>query len=123
MTIISNDEWFEWVDGDKSNARKYALAMFFQYAKGDEVNPEMLRLIDDYWCFEVKDALGSRLHSFSWSGSGIPLYRSRIALCNDYIAKLNNVEAKDWFAQDIERWEKEIAQERLKNAHERALYE
>ena len=122
-TIISNDEWFEWVDGDKSNARKYALAMFFQYAKGDEVNPEMLRLIDDYWCFEVKDALGSRLHSFSWSGSGIPLYRSRIALCNDYIAKLNNVEAKDWFAQDIERWEKEIAQERLKNAHERALYE
>lgn len=121
--IISNDEWFEWVDQDKTNARKYALAMFLQYANGDEVNPDMLRLIDKYWCFEVKDALGSRLHSFSWTGSGIPLYRSRIALCYDYIAKLNNKEAKDWFAKDIERWEKEIAQERLQNAHERALYE
>ena len=122
-TIISSDEWFEWLDGGSKNDRKYALAMFFQYSNGDEVNPDMLRLIDDYWCFEVKDALGSRLHSFSWTGSGIPLYRSRIALCNDYIAKLKNAEAKEWFSQDIERWEKEIAQERLQNAHERALYE
>ncbi len=97
--------------------------MFLQYANGDEANRDMLQLIDKYWCFEVKNALGSRLHSFSWTGSGIPLYRSRIALCYDYIAKLNNVEAKDWFAKDNERWEKEIAQERLQNAHERALYD
>lgn len=122
-TIVSTDEWFEWVEQDKSNARKYALAMFLQYANGDEVNSDMLRLIDNYWCFEIKDALSSRLHSFSWTGSGIPLYRSRIALCNDYIVKLKNVEAKEWFTQDLEWWEKEIAQERLQNAHERALYE
>jgi hypothetical protein len=122
-TIISSDEWFEWVDGGKGNGRKYGLAMFLQYSNGDEVNPDMLRLVDGYWCYEVKDAISSRLHTFSWSGSGIPLYRSRIALCNDYLAKLNNNEAKEWFAQDIKQWEKEITQERLQNAHERALYE
>ncbi len=122
-TIISSEEWFAWVDGDTNNARKYALAMFFKYSNGDEADPDMLRLVNDYWCHEVIDAIGSRFHSFSWTGSGIPLYRSRIALCNDYIAKLKNAEAKEWFAKDIEQWEKEIAREHLQNAHERALYE
>ena len=122
-TIISSEEWFAWVDGDTNNARKYALAMFFKYSNGDEADPDMLRLVNDYWCHEVIDAIGSRFHSFSWTGSGIPLYRSRIALCNDYIAKLKNAEAKEWFAKDIEQWEKEIDRERLQNAHERALYE
>ena len=79
--------------------------------------------VTDDWCFEVKDAISSRFHSFSWTGSGIPLYQSRIALCEDYAAKTTNEEARVWFLNDIKRWEQEIEKERLQNAHERALYD
>lgn len=121
-TLISSEAWFEWLREDDKNERAYTLAMIFSYAEENLANQDMLKLIDGYWCAEIKDALSSRIHSFSWTGSGIPLYKSRIALCEDYILKLTNEEAKDWFKQDIAYWKKEIEQELLRNAHERALY-
>lgn len=121
--IISSEEWFEWLGDGENKDKVYALAMIFQYSNGNEVNPDLLRLIDKHWGFEAREAISSRLHSFSWSGSGIPLYMSRIALCEDYISKLSNEEARSWFAKDIEMWKQEIENERLQNAHERALYD
>lgn len=97
--------------------------MMLQYSKGGEANPDMLRLIDCYWCDEVRSAISSRLHSFSWTGSGMPLYKSRIALCEDYAVKTKNEEARMWFKKDVKLWEQEIDQERLQNAHERAIYD
>lgn len=121
--IISSEEWFDWLGEGEDKDKVYALAMIFQYSNGNEVNPDMLRLIDKHWGFETREAISSRLHSFSWSGSGIPLYMSRIALCEDYISKLSNDAARAWFAKDIEMWKQEIENERLQNAHERALYD
>ena len=121
-TIISSESWFNWLDENCSKDRIYALAMIFSYTESSSINEDMLKLIDGYWCEVIEDALSARLHSFSWSGSGIPLYRSRIALCEDYIAKLTNENAKCWFKNDIGYWIAEIEQEQLQNAHERAIY-
>ena len=121
--FIQTEEWFNWLDGDTNNDRAYALAMVFNYEQQDEANPEMLKLIDGFWCNEVKSALSSRFHSFFWSGTGIPLFQSRIALYEDYISKLANSEAKDWFRRDISYWKNQIQDEVLQNAHERAIYE
>ena len=97
--------------------------MMFSYSTGSEASPEMLRLLDNYWCDKVRDALSCRFHSYSWSGTGIPLYKNRIAICKDFVSKLTNLEAKEWFTNDIGYWEKEIEEELLKNAHERAIYD
>ena len=122
-SILHIDDWFEWLKGDVNNERAYALAMILSYSKDGGADPDMLRLIDGYWCDDVRSAISSRLHSFSWTGSGIPLYKSRIALCEEYAAKTSHEEAKEWFLNDISLWEKEIEQERLQNAHERAIYD
>lgn len=121
-TLISSVDWFEWIKGDANSYRVYTLALILSYAEAGRVNSDMLKLIDGYWCDKVKDAISARMHSYSWTGSGIPLYKARIALCEEYVAKLTNKEAKDWFKQDINYWKQEIERERLQNAHERALY-
>lgn len=122
-TLIKEEDWFEWLEGDDNNERAYSLTMMFSYAEDHGANPTMVRLIDGYWSDEVRGALSSRFHTFGWTGSGIPLYKSRIAICEDYVAKLKNKEAREWFKKDIAFWEKEIEEELLKNAHERAIYD
>lgn len=121
--LIPIDEWFEWLGKATTNDRAYALAMMFSYSTGSEASPEMLRLLDNYWCDEVRDALSCRFHSYSWTGTGIPLYKNRIAICKDFVSKLANPEPKEWFKKDIGFWEKEIEDELLQNAHERAIYD
>ena len=121
-TLIPIESWFNWLEENYSKDRVYALAMIFSYSECGFVNEDMLKLINDHWCEVIEDALSARLHSYSWSGSGIPLYRSRIALCEDYIAKLTNEKAKHWFKNDIQYWNMQIEQEQLQNAHERAVY-
>lgn len=121
--LISEEEWFEWLKGDINNSRAYTLAMMFNYSDGKGAEPAYLRLINEKWCDEVRGALSSRFHSYGWSGSGIPLYRNRISLCEDYISKLTNLEAKEWFKRDIGFWEDEIEKELLENAHEQAIYD
>lgn len=121
--LISIDEWFVWLEKASANDRAYALAMMFNYSTGAEASPEMLRLLDGYWCDEVRDAISCRFHSYSWTGTGIPLFKERIAICKDFVSKLTNLEAKEWFKKDIGYWEKEIEEELLKNAHERAIYD
>lgn len=122
-TVIPIDSWFEWLNSDASDDKAYALALMLQYSVDGEANPDMLRLIDEHWCDDVRCAISSRLHSYSWSGSGVPLYESRIALCEDYAAKTTNEEARMWFMKDVGFWEQEIEKEKLENAHERAIYE
>ena len=121
--LISNEEWFAWLKDDVNNNRAYALAMFFNYSDGSGVSPEYLRLFDEHWSDDVRGAFSSRFHSFSWSGTGIPLYKNRIAVCEDYIAKLSNVEAIAWFNNDISYWKKEIEKELLDSAHQKAIYD
>lgn len=121
--LISVEEWFDWLRESSNNKRPCALAMMFNYSNGNKVNPAYLKLLDEYWSDEVRDALSSRLHSFSWVGSGIPLYKSRIAICKDYIAKLSNPEVIAWFHREIGYWEDEIEKEIIQNAHERAIYD
>lgn len=121
-TLIPMEEWFGWIADGKQNERAYTLAMMLSYTDGYGARPEYVDLLNRYWCDELRGAISSRFHSFSWSGSGIPLYQSRIAICKDYSSKLTNSEAKEWFEKDISCWEKEIEQERLQNAHERAIY-
>lgn len=121
--LIPIDEWFVWLEKASANDRAYALAMMFNYSTGAEASPEMLRLLDGYWCDEVRDAISCRFHSYSWTGTGIPLFKERIAICKDFMSKLTNLEAKEWFKKDIGYWEKEIEEELLKNAHERAIYD
>jgi len=121
--LISEEEWFEWLNDDINNNRAYTLAMIFNYTDGKGADPSYLKLINEKWCDEVRGALSSRFHSYSWSGSGIPLYRNRINICEDYISKLTNPEAKEWFKRDISFWEDEIKKEHLENAHERAIYD
>lgn len=121
--FIPFDEWFGWLNKSTNNDRAYVLAMMFRFSDGIGASLEYLRLIDNHWCEEVRGALSSRFHSFSWVGSGIPLYQNRIVICEDYINKLTNTTAKEWFQNDISFWEKEIEQERLENAHQRAIYD
>lgn len=121
--FMTEDEWFEWLGKGKEKERAYVLAMMFSYAESGGASSAYIRLINEHWCDEVKDALSSRLHSFSWSGSGIPLYTERIHICEDYKNKVANDEVKKWFEQDILYWKNEIEQERLQNAHERAIYD
>lgn len=121
--LIPIDEWFVWLEKATANDRAYALAMMFSYSIGSEASPEMLRLLDGYWCDEVRDAISCRFHSYSWTGTGIPLFKERIAICKDFVSKLTNLEAKEWFKKDIGYWEKEIEEELLNNAHERAIYD
>ncbi len=121
--IIPAQEWFEWLEEDSNNERAYALAMMFSYSCGTEACPDYLRLLDGYWCSEVRGALSSRFHSYGWTGSGIPLYQNRIAVCEDYCSKLSNSDAKEWFRQDIDSWKQSIEAEILQNAHERAIYD
>lgn len=124
-TIISDDEWFEWLEnGGDTEEKAFTLAMMFCYSIGDgRANPVMVRLLDKYYSETVICGLSSRFHSFGWTGSGIPLYRNRIAICNDYATKLQNEEAKQWFLKDIPLWEEHIQEELLRNAHERAIYD
>lgn len=121
--VISYDEWFEWLEqgGDKEE-KAYVLASLFKFTKDGMANPEVIRLMDKYYSSAVMSGFGSRFHSYSWSGSGIPLYRSRIELCKDYAKKLTNPEAKAFFVDDIKDWERHIEEELLKNANERAIY-
>lgn len=121
-TLIKEEDWFDWLKGDENNERAYALTMMFSYAENNSASPTMVKLIDGYWCDDVRGALSSRFHTFGWTGSGIPLYKSRIAICEDYVVKLNNKDAREWFKKDIAFWEKEIEEEFLQNAHERAIY-
>jgi hypothetical protein len=121
--LIPIDEWFLWLDKATANDRAYALAMMFSYASGSEASSEMLRLLDGYWCDEVRDAISCRFHSYSWTGTGIPLYKNRIAICKDFVSRLTNLEAKEWFKKDIPHWENEIEKELLHNAHEKAIYD
>lgn len=121
--LITEEEWFEWLKGDRNNNRAYTLAMIFNYTDGQGADPSYLRLINEKWCDEVRGALSSRFHSYGWSGSGIPLYKNRINICEDYMSKLTNLEAKEWFKRDIGFWEEEIEKEHLENAHERAIYD
>ena len=44
-------------------------------------------------------------------------------VCKDFVSKLANPEPKEWFKKDIGFWEKEIEDEFLRNAHERAIYD
>lgn len=121
--FITEDEWFEWLDNDRNKGRAYVLAMLFNYAEDNCASPAYLRLINGYWNEEICAALSSRFHSFSWTGSGIPLYMGRIRICEDYIKKVTNEDARKWFQKDIENWKSQIEQERLQNAHERAIYD
>lgn len=121
--FMSDDDWFDWLEAGKGKKRAYVLAMLFNYSEDIGVSPVYLRLINGYWNDEIRAALSSRFHSFSWTGSGIPLYMSRIRICEDYIKKVTNEDARKWFQNDIEYWKSEIEQERLQNAHERAIYD
>lgn len=121
-TLIPPESWFNWLEENYSKDRAYTLARIFSYSEGGFVNEDMLKLIDGHWCEELEDALNARFHTYSWFGSRITLYRSRIALCEDYLAKLTNEKAKHWFKNEIQYWKTQIEQEQLQNAHERALY-
>ena len=121
--FMSDDDWFDWLEAGKGKKRAYVLAMLFNYSEDIGVSPVYLRLINGYWNDEIRAALSSRFHSFSWTGSGIPLYMSRIRICEDYIKKVTNEDARKWFQNDIEYWKSEIEQERLQNAHERAIFD
>ena len=121
--FMSDDDWFDWLEAGKGKKRAYVLAMLFNYSEDMGVSPVYLRLINGYWNDEIRAALSSRFHSFSWTGSGIPLYMSRIRICEDYIKKVTNEDARKWFQNDIEYWKSEIEQERLQNAHERAIFD
>ena len=123
-TIITDDEWFEWLEnGGDTEGKAITLAMMFSYSiGGGKANPVMARLLDKYYSETVICVLSARFHSFGWTGSGIPLYRERIAICKDYAAKLHNEEARQWFLKDIPTWEDHIQEELLRNAHERAIY-
>ncbi|EJW92292.1 hypothetical protein EVA_19603 [gut metagenome] len=122
-TFLSEEDWFEWVNEEKGKQRAYVLASMFHYSVDNKANPVVIRLMDAYWDDEVRDGFSGEFHSYTWSGSGIPLYKSRIAICEDYIKRLTNKEAKSWFMRDISHWEEEIKQEQLRNAHERAIYD
>lgn len=121
--FMSDDDWFDWLEAGKGKKRAYVLAMLFNYSEDIGVSPVYLRLINGYWNDEIRAALSSRFHSFSWTGSGIPLYMNRIRICEDYIKKVTNEDARKWFQKDIENWKSQIEQERLQNAHERAIYD
>ena len=120
--FMSEDDWYDWLEAGKDKKRAYVLAMLFNYAEDNCASPVYLRLINGYWNEEICAALSSRFHSFSWTGSGIPLYMSRIKICEDYIMKVANEDARKWFQTDIEFWQIQIEQERLQNAHDRAIY-
>lgn len=122
FSVIASENWFDWLNEANTTHRAYVLAMLFNYSESGEAAPDMIRLINGYWCDDVRSAISARMHSYSWVGTGIPLYESRITLCKDYIAKLINNDAIDWFQQDILNWKKEIEREHLQNAHERAIY-
>lgn len=121
--FMSDDDWFDWLEAGKGKKRAYVLAMLFNYSEDIGVSPVYLRLINGYWNDEIRAALSSRFHSFSWTGSGIPLYMNRIRICEDYIKKVTNEDARKWFQTDIEFWQNQIEQERLQNAHERAIFD
>ena len=121
--VISYDEWFDWVEqGDDKDDRAYALSSLFMYSLDGKTNPGVVRLMDNYYSESVMSGFGCRFHSYSWAGSGIPLYRRRIELCKDYAEKLANAEARSFFLEDIKVWEKNIVDERLRNANEKAIY-
>lgn len=121
--VISYDEWFDWVEqGEDKDDRAYVLSCLFMYSLDGKANPELVRLMDNYYSKSVMSGFSCRFHSYSWAGSGIPLYRSRIELCKDYAEKLTNAEAKAFFLDDIKGWEKNIEEERLRNANEKAIY-
>jgi len=121
--VISYDEWFDWVEqGDDKDDRAYVLSSLFMYSLDGKTNPGVVRLMDNYYSESVMSGFGCRFHSYSWAGSGIPLYRRRIELCKDYAEKLANAEARSFFLEDIKVWEKNIVDERLRNANEKAIY-
>ena len=124
-TIIPNEEWFEWLEnGGDTEEKAFTLAMMFKYSVGSgKANPVMVRLLDKYYSETVICGVSARFHSFGWTGSGIPLYRNRIAICKDYVAKLQNEDARQWFLKDISMWEEHIQEELLQNAHEKAIYD
>lgn len=122
-TFLSSEEWFEWLKSREDKQRLYVLAMMFSYASGNQSSDVYRRLVNEYWGDEVMEALSSRFHTYSWTGSGMPLYQSRIELCKDFINNTTNADAIEWFKHGIKYWEKEIEQEKLQNAHERAMYE
>lgn len=121
---LSFDEWLEWLnEGKNYEQRVCTLASFLRYSINSEANPDMVYLLDHHFVEGIMSSLSFRLHSYGWVGSGIPLYNSRIALDKDYVAKLQNPIAKKWFEDDIPIWQNNIKEERLRDAHEWAIFD
>lgn len=121
---LSYNEWFEWLDsGDDLEGRACVLADVFRYAEEDnKANPYVIKLLDNYYSKKVIGTITARLESFGWIGSGIPLYNDKITICKDYIAKLQNNDAKQCFYTVIKSFEAHIAEEKLGNANKKAIY-
>ena len=121
---LSYNEWFEWLDsGDDLEGRACVLADVFRYAEEDnKANPYVIKLLDNYYSKKVIGTITARLESFGWIGSGIPLYNDKITICKDYIAKLQNNDAKQCFCKVIKSFEAHIAEEKLGNANKKAIY-
>ncbi|MBQ4406615.1 MAG: hypothetical protein II852_06365 [Bacteroidales bacterium] len=121
---LSYNEWLEWLDSsDDTEDRACTLAEIFRYAEeGNKANPYIINLLNNYYSKKVIGSITARLESFEWIGSGIPLYNDRIAICKDYIAKLQNEDAKQCFYKVIKNFEAHIAEEKLGNANKKAIY-
>lgn len=121
--VIPDEEWIRWMEAGETPAeRAKVLVLFFAYSLNGKLNPSMVHILDKYYSKELMSNFSTRLHSFGWTGSGIPLYRSRIELDCGYRDALTHPEAKAWFEKDMKMWQGMIEEERLENAQESALY-
>jgi len=95
----------------------------FDTAKDDCFHEFFLWLLDEYGHNkDVRDNLHANANSFSWTGSVIPLYNHLRSCFNNLLAHQRK-EVREWANQSIEILDKQIADEKNREAYMRLHYE
>lgn len=112
---------FEWCKENPKKAPEI-FAHMIPFFHGGEIHPLALRLLNEYGDQQlVLSAFDSSIHSYSWTGSVIPLLESRRNILQSIINHPIQ-EVANWAKRNVIYFEREIADERQKEAEEKFLY-
>lgn len=113
---FEDHSFLDWIDENKPNAPVFAL-MFIKFEKshdGGKIgwSQIVMKIIDKYGSDErLLQELSARLHSYSITGSAVPLYKSRQELVSSLVNHPNDT-VKAFAKREIEYFERKIDEEK-----------
>lgn len=124
-SLIPDNDWKEWLGSTTMNkdiASSRLLNMISWYGSDGTFKPLFVFLMENYWKdgSRFKETFTCTFHSFSFYGTGVPLFKYRIDIDKKLI-NFKNKSLKVWAAKDIHYWQDHIKEENLRKAHQQAM--